>query len=115
SQREEEFTEGQKGIEPELDPTSAEGQESSSDEAAPGEPEVDEIDALRAETASLKDQLLRAMAETENARNRARKEREEAVKYAGSGLAKDLLSVADNLRRAIDSIPEGAAEENEHL
>lgn len=115
SPMEEEFTEGQNTMEPELDPSAVADQETEGDETAQAEPEVDETEALRAEVASLKDQLLRAMADAENTRNRARKERDEAIKYAGSGLAKDLLSVADNLRRALDSIPAGAAEENEHL
>jgi len=75
----------------------------------------DEADQLREEVAELKDQLLRALAETENLRNRARREREEAVRYAAAPLAKDLLPVADNLRRAIDSVPAEAAEENEKL
>lgn len=56
--------------------------------------------ALEAEVATLKDQMLRALAEAENARRRAQRERDEAVKYAASQLARDLLNVADNLSRA---------------
>ncbi len=55
---------------------------------------------------SNKDRLLRALAETENTRRRAQREREDATKYAIAGFAKDLLSAADNLRRALDSLPE---------
>jgi len=62
--------------------------------------------ALEAELAEHKDRLLRALAETENTRRRAQRDREDATKYAISGFAKDLLSVADNLRRALDSLPE---------
>lgn len=62
---------------------------------APTEPGVSE----------LKDQLLRALAEAENTRRRAQIDREEASKYAISNFARGLLNVADNLRRAIDSIP----------
>ena len=62
---------------------------------------------LEAELADCKDRLLRALAEQENARRRALREREEAVRFAASGLARDLLATADNLRRAIESVPEG--------
>jgi molecular chaperone GrpE len=61
---------------------------------------------LEAELADCKDRLLRALAEHENARRRALREREEAVRFAASGLARDLLATADNLRRAIESMPE---------
>src|SRR3954454_20766419 len=61
---------------------------------------------LEAELAEYKDRLLRALAETENVRRRAQREREDASKYAVAGFAKDLLSAADNLRRALQSLPE---------
>jgi molecular chaperone GrpE len=61
--------------------------------------------ALEAELAEQKDRLLRALAETENVRRRGQREREDAAKYAVAGFAKELLSVADNLRRALDSLP----------
>jgi molecular chaperone GrpE len=64
------------------------------------------IAELEAELAEHKDRLLRALAETENVRRRAQREREDAQKYALAGFAKDLLSVADNLRRALESLPE---------
>src|ERR1700751_5223641 len=78
-------------------PIEAEAQERSAD---------DRLIALEAELAEQKDQLLRALAETENVRRRAQREREDASKYAVAGFAKDLLSAADNLRRALDSLPE---------
>jgi molecular chaperone GrpE len=62
--------------------------------------------ALEAELAEQKDRLLRALAEVENTRRRAQREREDAAKYAIGGFAKDLLATADNLRRALDSLPE---------
>ena len=62
--------------------------------------------ALEAELAEHKDRLLRALAETENTRRRAQREREDAARYAISGFAKDLLSPADNLRRALASLPD---------
>ena len=74
------------------------------------EPSAEErVAALEAELAEQKDQLLRALAETENVRRRAQREREDVLKYAVAGFAKELLSVADNLRRALDSLPESEA------
>lgn len=64
------------------------------------------IAALEAELAAANDRGLRLMAEAENIRRRTEREREEGLRYAASGLAKDLLNVADNLRRALDAIPE---------
>ena len=63
------------------------------------------IAALEAEAAQLQDQLLRALAEAENTRRRARKEVEDTARYAVANLAKDLLAAPDNLRRALDNIP----------
>jgi molecular chaperone GrpE len=62
--------------------------------------------AVEAELADTKDRLLRALAETENVRRRFQRERDDAQKYAVSGFAKDLLSAADNLRRALEAVPE---------
>jgi molecular chaperone GrpE len=71
------------------------------------EPSAEErLAALEAELAEQKGQLLRALAETENVRRRAQRERDDSFKYAVAGFAKELLSVADNLRRALDSLPE---------
>jgi len=55
--------------------------------------------------ASLKDQVLRALADAENTRRRAQKEREETSKYAVTNFARDMLTVADNFRRALDATP----------
>ena len=68
-----------------------------------------------AKIAELKDQNLRALAETENVRRRVQRDRDEALKFATTGLAKDLLPVADNLRRALDAIPKDALEKDEAL
>jgi molecular chaperone GrpE len=65
--------------------------------------------------AELKDQNLRALAETENVRRRVQRDRDDALKFATTGLAKDLLPVADNLRRAIEAIPRDALEKDEAL
>ena len=79
-------------------------------EAAAEKPSAEaRVAALETEIAEQKDRLLRALAETENVRRRAQREREEASKYAIAGFAKELLSVADNLRRALDSLPESEA------
>lgn len=64
----------------------------------------DAIERLNDEVDELNDKLLRAVAETENLRRRTAREREETGKYAVTGFARDLLSVADNLRRALDSL-----------
>jgi molecular chaperone GrpE len=81
-------------------------------EPEPGEPSADQrLETLEAELAEQKDRLLRALAETENVRRRAQREREDASKYAVAGFAKDLLSAADNLRRALDSLPEAEAKD----
>jgi molecular chaperone GrpE len=69
------------------------------------------VNELEAELADQRDRLLRALAETENVRRRAQREREDASKYAVAGFAKDLLSAADNLRRALESLPEAEAKD----
>jgi len=76
----------------------------------PGEeaPSLEErLAAAEAEAADAKDKLLRALAETENVRRRAQREREDAARYGATNFAKDLINVADNLRRALASVPEG--------
>src|SRR3954463_14499355 len=75
----------------------------------------EKIAALEAEVASLKDQLLRTLAETENIRRRAQREREDTAKYAVSSFAKDLVAVADNLRRAVDAVTPEQREADEAL
>jgi molecular chaperone GrpE len=75
----------------------------------------DALAAARAETAQLKDQLLRAMAETENTRRRAQRDREDAQKYGVANFARDVLTVADNLRRALEAIPAAQLESDEAL
>ncbi|MEQ1756443.1 MAG: nucleotide exchange factor GrpE [Micropepsaceae bacterium] len=64
--------------------------------------EAAQIAALHSEVAELKDRYLRAVAETENIRKRAEREKNDAAQFAFSRFAKDLLSVADNFERAID-------------
>ena len=63
------------------------------------------IEQKDAELAALKDQALRALAETENTRRRGERELADMSKYAVTGFARDLVSVLENLQRAVDSIP----------
>ncbi|HET6161835.1 MAG TPA: nucleotide exchange factor GrpE [Dongiaceae bacterium] len=74
-----------------------------------------ELEAARQEAAQLKDQLLRALAEAENVRRRAQREREDAAKYAIANFARDVLQVSDNLHRALEAIPEAALAADEAL
>ncbi len=62
-----------------------------------------EIDQLRAERDELKDRFMRALADAENARKRSEKDRREAENYGGSKLARDMLPVYDNMKRALES------------
>lgn len=64
-----------------------------------------QITALNAKAADAHDKMLRAMAEAENTRRRAEKDRQDTAKFSVSSFARDLLSVADNLRRALDAVP----------
>ncbi len=73
--------------------------------SAEAEPDVFAIiDKLNAENASLKDRSLRALAESENLRRRAEREVADAKVYGVTGFARDMLTFADNLNRAIDSV-----------
>lgn len=60
------------------------------------------VEALVTERDELKDRLLRALADAENARKRGERDRREAEQYGGSKLARDILPVYDNLKRAVD-------------
>ncbi len=73
------------------------------------------IKELEAEAAELKDRSLRALADAENTRRRAQRETADARKFGPSGLAKDLLNVSDNLRRALDSVPGDLREGDEQI
>ena len=76
------------------------------------------LEALEEEVKELKDQLLRSVAELDNYRKRAEREKEQLRKFGIANFAKDLLSAADNLRRAVESGPtelEGADENVKNL
>ena len=71
----------------------------------------DEIASLREELAATKQDVLYAKAEAQNVRRRAEKDVQDARTYAATGFARDVLSVADNLARAIEVIPEDLRED----
>jgi molecular chaperone GrpE len=75
------------------------------------DPRDAEIAALKDEVAASKDRLLRLAAEMENLRKRTEREKAEATLYAATNFARDLLTVSDNLGRALQALP---AEEREH-
>jgi molecular chaperone GrpE len=66
--------------------------------------EAEAIGQLEAECMQLKDKLLRALAESENIRRRAERDRKDAETYGGTRLARDLLAVHDNLARALSHV-----------
>jgi molecular chaperone GrpE len=70
--------------------------------------EIDLAEALLAkdqEIAELKDRVLRALADVENTRRRLERDKAEATQYAVTGFARDMLAVAENLRRAVAALP----------
>ncbi|MGC9419780.1 MAG: nucleotide exchange factor GrpE [Rhodovulum sp.] len=72
----------------------------------------DELEALRAERDELRDRFMRALADAENSRKRADRDRREAENYGGSKLARDMLPVYDHLSRALDVVTEEQREAN---
>jgi molecular chaperone GrpE len=64
------------------------------------------IAAIEAEKTELKDKVLRTLAEMENLRRRTEREVADARTYGVTGFARDMLTVADNVRRALETIPE---------
>lgn len=101
----------QQDLEPE-----AQAEDQPADAADPAEEKpaaADPLAALKAENAELKDRLMRALAEVENVRRRGERDRQDMAKFGAQSLAKELLPVVDNLRRAIDAVPEEQRAENE--
>lgn len=90
-----------------LDELAAEGDEMdfANDDAA-----FEEVEAIRAERDGYRDKFMRALADTENMRKRSERDRREAENYGGSKLARDMLPVYDNLRRALNAAKEGEQE-----
>jgi molecular chaperone GrpE len=81
------------------DPQNAHGAEN------PLAAELAVLDALRAENAELKDRVLRALAETENTRRIAAREKQEVSQYAVTKFARDMVAIADNFARALAALP----------
>jgi molecular chaperone GrpE len=77
--------------------------------------DVDPVEALQNEVADLKDRLMRSLAEQENLRKRAERDRRDAETYGGQKLARDLLSVSDNMKRALETVKEDQREANKGL
>lgn len=77
--------------------------EAFADDMAEIDPEALELDELRADRDAYKDRFMRALADAENARKRSDKDRREAEQYGGSKLARDVLPVFDNMKRALDT------------
>jgi molecular chaperone GrpE len=67
---------------------------------------VADVEQLQAEKADLQDKLLRALAEAQNVRRRGQQDVERERKFGIERFAKDMLSVADNLGRALSALPE---------
>lgn len=77
---------------------------------APVDPRDEQIAALTEEVAGLKDRMLRLAADMDNLRKRAEREKSEAILYAATNFARDLLSVPDNLGRALATVSPEARE-----
>lgn len=88
-------------------------------EPPPADARDAQISALAEEVGALKDRMLRMAAEAENVRKRLEREKAEATLYAATNFARDLLSVADNMGRAVAAVsPEeraGAGEVTQNL
>jgi molecular chaperone GrpE len=68
--------------------------------------DAEELEKLRAERDELRDRFMRALADMENSRKRAERDRREAEQYGGSKFARDMLPVYDSLSRALDHATE---------
>ncbi len=79
------------------------------------EPQPDRIAELEAQIVTLKDQWVRAVAETDNLRKRAERDQQETAKYAASGFARDMVNVMENVKRAAETITAEKREANELL
>ena len=74
-----------------------------------------EIEALRAERDEIRDRFMRALADAENIRKRGERDRREAEQYGGSKLARDMLPVYDNLKRALEAASDETREQAKGL
>ena len=85
------------------------------DEEAVSEMPEEASEAANETIAALNDRLMRALADAENQRKRGERDRRDAEVYGGRKLARDLLSVYDNLKRAMDTISDEQREANKGL
>ncbi len=76
---------------------------------------TEELEALRAERDDFQDKFMRALADAENARKRSEKDRREAENYGGSKLARDILPVYDNMKRALEAATKMEGEDSAAL
>jgi molecular chaperone GrpE len=97
------------------DPMAEQAAEKAMDAAADGVEPQEAQPVTAEEAAELKERLLRALADMENLRRRTQREVEDARKFAVTGFARDLLEVADNLGRALASVPPEAREQSEFM
>ncbi|MGJ4858170.1 nucleotide exchange factor GrpE [Labrys sp. KB_33_2] len=89
------------------------GEQAGADQTAVNDEAFEVLARLQAENAELKDRLLRTLAEVENVRRRGERELNDARQYAIAKFAGDMLGVADNMERALASVPAGARETDE--
>jgi molecular chaperone GrpE len=81
------------------------GRETAEGGSTSGVPEADPMEALARDAADARDRWLRALAEMENLRRRTEREVADARQYGVTGFARDMVGIADNLRRALDAVP----------
>lgn len=93
-------------------PERAQGTNEAADPAAQASVE---LEAMVAESADMRDRLLRTMADMENLRRRTEREKTDIARYAISNFARDVLTVGDNLRRTVEHVPAEAAAQDPAL
>ena len=100
-------TDPEKNQEPDAQDTNEIPAEDQADLGVSGDamPEA-KIAQLETALAESKDKMMRALAEAENTRRRALKDREDSIKFATAGFARDLLDFSDNFKRALEAFPE---------
>ncbi|MBT3550526.1 MAG: nucleotide exchange factor GrpE [Rhodospirillaceae bacterium] len=101
------------GADPDADDAAA--NDAAAAAAAVADDGMQTYEELQASAAELKDQLLRALADTENTRRRAEREKADTAKYATANMARAVLGVADNLSRALTSVSAEAKAADEDL
>ena len=90
-----------------LDPSVSDAQSTALDQAAELAKLRENLEAKEKEAKENYDRYLRQVADMENFRKRASREREEAIRFANEALVKDLLPVVDNLERAVAHAKDG--------